>query len=251
MNIDVSKKNVLVLGAGHGVGACISDCFVREGCRVCGIAKTPTGFTDKDRQDLWKTTQSFSVIKDMLPDIAPNELFNSLQASHFEPDIIIHCLGGIMSYKPPYSLDNWRELYRLNFEISLQVNNLFLPHLIQQKWGRVIHISSIAGLEFRGPVPYCIDKAILSSYVRSMGCQLAPTGVVLSAILPGAMENTNEHNSIKNESLFFKESQKLGRYISFSEISSLIIFLCSDLINCHVGSVFPVDGGLGRSFFSM
>lgn len=250
MNIDISNKNVLVLGAGHGVGAHISDSFIREGCRVCGIAKTDTGFTDKDRLDLWSLTHSFSIIKDMLPDNAPIEVYDQLNSSHFHPDVIIHCLGGNMSYRPPYSLNNWRDLYRLNFEISMQVNNLFIPYMIKQKWGRIIHISSIAGLEFRGPIPYCVDKALLSSYVRSMGCQLAATGVIVSALLPGALENSNTKNRINNESFFFKDSQKLGRHIKFSEISNFIIFLCSDLMQCHVGSIFPVDGGLGRSFFN-
>lgn len=250
MEFNFFSKNVLVVGAGHGIGSSISDGFIKEGASVCGVARSDIGFLQSHRTKLWQSEKNFYVVKDLIPDVAPSELVEILHQRDFHPDIVIYSLGGFKNNVNSFSLDYWRKMYRLNIEISLQLNDLLLRHMISQKWGRIIYISSIAGMESRGPIAYCTLKAALSAYVRSMGCRLASTGVIFSSLLPGAVESPeNLRKDIKDTQDFFTSHQKLGRFIELQEISNFVFFLCSDLVRCHTGSIIPIDGGLGRGYF--
>jgi 3-oxoacyl-[acyl-carrier protein] reductase len=127
---------------------------------------------------------------------------------------------------------------------------------MQQKgWGRIVHVSSISSMENHGPIPYCAAKAALNAYTRSLGRAMAKSGVVVSAILPGAVRTESgywekaERERPAHVDAYLRERMAIGRLGRPEEIAGLAAFLCSDHASFCVGSIFPADGGQGRSYF--
>ena len=102
--------------------------------------------------------------------------------------VILHCAGGGMGLRGPFMTP--QELHAL-FMVNLggiEINRRFAPRMQADGYGRIIHVCSIASGEAVGSVGYNTIKAALGAYVRSLGRELAPYGVVVSGIAPGGFQ---------------------------------------------------------------
>ncbi len=110
-------------------------------------------------------------------------------------------------------------------------------------------------MENHGPVTYCALKAALTAYTRSLGGVVAPDGVVVSAVLPGAVFTEkgylDQMSKQKPEHVrkFLTERQRIGRFGQTEEIANFVAFLASDLASFNTGSIIPIDGGQGLGYF--
>ena len=132
---------------------------------------------------------------------------------------------------------------------------MIVPGMQARKWGRAVHISSISAMENHGPVTYCAIKAALTAYTRSFGGVVAPDGVVVSAVLPGAVFtekgywDTASRENPDHVKKFLTERQRIGRFGRPEEIGNYVAYLCSEHASFNTGSIVPVDGGQGRGYF--
>ena len=136
------------------------------------------------------------------------------------------------------------------------MNNLFIPHMKNQDWGRILNITSLAGLENSGPVTYCVAKAALTSYTRTMGRILATESknVVMSALMPGVVLTEEGYwNDILKENpqhaeKYLQERCPLGRLGETREISPMAVLMCSERASFMHGAIVPVDAGQSKHF---
>lgn len=167
----------------------------------------------------------------------------------WKPDIIVHNLGGTLGITDPFcSPADWLRVYQMNLGVAVALNQALVPHMQSQKWGRVVHISSVSGTENQGTVPYCTFKAALNAYTRSFGRVVAPDGVCVSAVLPGAVFTPGGYWDNPRAEAFVTNRMAIGRLGTVEEISKFVGFLCSEDASFVVGSTFLVDGGQGRAF---
>jgi NAD(P)-dependent dehydrogenase (short-subunit alcohol dehydrogenase family) len=199
---------------------------------------------------------NFSYVCDLTSEDGPKKAIEKISNEFGELEIVINNLGGTLDLRDPYcSVSDWRKLWRLNLEVAIEINNLVIPKMIKHKWGRIVNISSISGLENQGPVPYCTVKAAVIAYSRSMGRFLAKQGIVMTSVLPGAVftkkgdwDNISKKNPAHVEK-YLSERMAIGRFGRPEEISEFVAFLCSKHASFCTGSAIPVDGGQGRCFF--
>jgi len=257
MDLGLKNKRALVTGAGRGLGRAIAISLAAEGAKVVATSRTAA-----DLDELLETIGGtkaghLGIALDIVPDGAPENLVKRAKDGGFDVfDIVVHNVGGTLDIKDPFcSIEDWRAVYRFNFEIAAELNAMLVPAMQAQKWGRVVHISSIAGMENQGPVTYCSMKAALTAYTRSFGGVVAPDGVVVSAILPGAVfteggywDETSKNNPEHVEK-YLSERQRIGRFGRPEEIGNYVAFLCSELASFSTGSIVPIDGGQGRGYF--
>lgn len=257
MDLRLKDKKALVTGSGRGIGMGIAKCLAREGALVGVVSRTNSDI-EKIVQELGGGKKGIvGISMNLVSEGAPNKLVNILKKKGFNPiDIVVHNLGGTLNIKDPFcSIKDWRRIYRLNFEVAVELNRLLVPEMQKRKWGRVVHISSISGMENHGPVTYCAMKAALTAYTRSLGCVVAPDGVVISAVLPGAIFTKNGYWDIASKTnqehvkKFLTERQRIGRFGEIEEIGNYVTFLCSELASFNTGSIVPIDGGQGRGYF--
>jgi 3-oxoacyl-[acyl-carrier protein] reductase len=199
----------------------------------------------------------YGVSMDLMPEGAPNKLVDNLKMAGFGPiDIIIHNLGGTLDIRDPFcSMDDWQRVWRLNLGIAIELNNLLIPDMQERHWGRIVHISSISAMENHGPVTYCAVKAALTAYSRSMGRFLATDGIVMTAVLPGAVFTEGGYWDITSKERpdhvekYLSDRMAIRRFGHPDEIGNVVAFLCSEQASFCIGSIVPVDGGQGRSYF--
>lgn len=256
MNFGIADRLALVTGAGRGIGRAIAQCLSGEGARVAVVSRTLTDLETLMNDMGGKDKGHLAVAIDLVEDEGPSTLVKILQNDFGQPSIVVHNLGGTLDIKDPFcSIQDWRKVYRFNFEVAVELNNFLVPYMQKQKWGRVVHISSISSMENHGPVTYCAIKAALTAYTRSFGGVVAPDGVVISAVLPGAVftehgywDFTSKENP-EHVTKFLAERQRIGRFGKTEEIGNFVTFLCSDLASFNTGSIIPIDGGQGRGYF--
>ena len=256
MKLGIDNRLALVTGAGRGIGRAIAKCLAGEGARVAVVSRTSSDLDSLIDEIGGKDQGHLGIAHDLVEENGPEEVVKILSKEFGEPSIVVHNLGGTIDVKDPFcSIQDWRRVYRLNFEVAVELNTLIVPNMQRNKWGRVVHISSISSMENHGPVTYCTAKAALTAYTRSFGGVVAPDGVVVSTVLPGAVftekgywdiTSTENPEHVKK---FLTERQRIGRFGNPEEIGNFVAFLCSDLASFNTGSIIPVDGGQGRGYF--
>ena len=133
--------------------------------------------------------------------------------------------------------------------LSYPINSVLIPEMIKNKWGRVIHVSSISAKMLRGNPLYASSKAFLNAYVKTVGRQVAQSGVVMSAVMPGAVafknsywEKTKKDNPAKVND-FLSHHQAVGRFGTPEEIANMVLFLGSEKASFMQAAIVPIDGG--------
>ncbi|MCL2742530.1 MAG: SDR family oxidoreductase, partial [Planctomycetaceae bacterium] len=165
-------------------------------------------------------------------------------------DIVVHAVGGPLDIRDPLSpVDEWQRVWQYNCGIAIEMNCVLIPCMQQRNWGRVIHISSISGVLLRGAAPYASAKAYLNAYTKTLGRELAKSGVVVSAVLPGAVAFDGSywdkfvkemHPRVDD---FLRHHQAAGRMGTPEEIASFVVMLGSEQASFAQGALFNVDGG--------
>lgn len=255
MDLGINGKRALITGSGRGLGQSMAINLANEGVKIAAISRT--------ENDVYKLIESlggennghYAISRDLTESGSSNDIVLELNEKFGKPDILINNLGGTLDVKDPFcSMGDWRKVWRFNLEVAIELNNLLIPHMKQQRWGRIVNISSISSLENQGPVTYCTVKAALTAYSRSMGRVLAPEGIVMTSLLPGAVfteggywDYTSKDNQ-EHVKKYLEERMAIKRFGNPEEIGAVAAFLCSDQVSFCVGSSFLVDGGQGKCF---
>jgi len=255
MDLNIAGKRALVTGAGRGIGRAIAEVLANEGAKVVCVSRTKLDIDELIDNLGGPSAGHLGISMDLMPEGAPTALMARI--ADFGPlDIVVHNAGGTLDISNPFcSIEDWRKVYRFNFELAVELNGLIVPGMQQRKWGRVCHISSISAMENHGPVPYCAMKAALTAYTRSMGGVAAPDGVVITTVLPGAVFTKggywDEASCERPEHVhkYLTERQRIGRFGQPKEIGNFVAYLCSELASFNTGSIVPIDGGQGRGYF--
>jgi 3-oxoacyl-[acyl-carrier protein] reductase len=252
MDLGISGKLAIVTGASRGLGRSIATCLAREGVHVAAVARNGDEINSLLNE---LGSGHIGLVYDLMEENSPNKMYTDVSSRLGEPDIVIHNVGGTLELTDPMcGLDAWRKVYRFNLEIAIELNLLVLPHMQTQKWGRIIHISSIASLENQGTIPYCSIKAALNAYTRSLGRYVSPQGISISSVLPGAVFTKGGYwdytsqNRPEHFERYRKERMAIQRFGEPDEIGNVVTFLCSNQASFIVGSSLLVDGGQGRAF---
>lgn len=172
-----------------------------------------------------------------------------------EVDAVIHTAGGGMGLRHPIlQAGELYKLFRLNIGSAVEVNRMVLPHMKEKRRGNVVHVCSIASGEAIGSVGYNTVKTALSGYVRSLGREMAPFGVVVSGIAPGAftapqgaMERLREANPASYQE-FVKDRLPRGFMGKAEELLPLLEFLVSEQASMMGGCIVPIDAGEGHYY---
>ena len=146
----------------------------------------------------------------------------------------------------------------VNFDTPAQIVNALVPKMKKKNWGRIVNITSCAGLENSGPVTYTVSKAALTAYTRTMGRILASEckNIVMTAVFPGVVATKGGHwekilkTNPAHAKKYLNERCPLGRFGKEDEISPVVTFYCSQLASFSHGAIVPVDAGQSRHFMT-
>lgn len=259
MELGLKGKKALVTGGASGIGQAIAVDLAREGVTVV--------ITSRDRNKLDKTIDIMGGRKDghlgigceLSDEGAPQKLADEIHNKFGNLDIVVNNVGDTLNVVDPYCpISDWRKVFRLNLEVAVEINNLFIPYMKKQDWGRIVNISAGASLENSGPVVYCASKAAYTAYTRSMGRILAieTSNVIMSAVLPGVIITEGGHwdkvikERPEHAEKYLKERCPAGRFGKPDEISPIVVHLCSEKATFCQGAIILVDAGQAKHYMT-
>lgn len=250
MDLGIAGKRVLVTGASQGIGRAIALEFAGEGCRVAVVARREQQLRDLVEEMGGEQAGHSSFAADLMDDGGPSRALTALTAEDTHFDIVVHNVGGTMNVKDPLSpMEEWQRVWRFNVGIAIEINGLAIPAMRQQVWGRVIHVSSISAESLRGSGPYAAAKTYLNAYTITLGRAVAPDGIVVSALMPGAIFEDGGHwdNMRKTNPAimadFLRHHHAVGRFGRADEISPFALFMASQHVTFAQGAAIAIDGG--------
>jgi 3-hydroxybutyrate dehydrogenase len=150
----------------------------------------------------------------------------------------------------------WDEALAVNLSAAFHTIRLAVPRMKQNRWGRIINVSSIYGT--RGAtnrVGYVTTKTALIGLTRAVALETVSHGITCNAVCPGTSDTPVHDDTVKAvmaaegvtrdeaERRFFAGKQPSGRFIGPDNVASLIAFLCGPEAADITGSVLPIDGG--------
>jgi 3-oxoacyl-[acyl-carrier protein] reductase len=249
-------KRILITGASKGLGAVCFQEFASRGARL-----VISGRSQESLEELIKDTKNPSSHLAIVSDLSQLSNVHEFVDKGLEflggVDIVLHALGG--GYGFIDSTLSWKQfelLHKINIYTGAEINRLVIPKMIDNHGGTIIHVGSIASQEAVGSVGYNTVKAALAAYVRSLGREMAASGIIVTGILPGSFtapgnamirlqQNKPEiYNSIIKGKL---PRNKMG---NVAEVIPLICLLASDAGSMMSGCCVPIDAGEGRAYLT-
>ena len=186
MELKFSDKKILITGASNGLGKAAAIAFEKKGAQLALVARSAEKL--EELKDLFDDSSKHLFFRlDLFDSANIQKLTNKILNQWSSIDVILHCIGGSFGFNE--SLINWLDFsksLKSNIGISSEINRLMVPGMKVQGSGNIIHVSSHVAFEARASIPYNTAKAALSGYIRSLGNELAGSGIIVSGILPGA-----------------------------------------------------------------
>ncbi|HVV07963.1 SDR family NAD(P)-dependent oxidoreductase [Amycolatopsis sp.] len=240
----LDNRSALVTGAGSGIGAAVARAFATAGARVL--------VTDIDEQAAKATAESIG-------DKAEYRALDVRDAAGAEEaakqaaalaggklHILVNNAGAIApAMFPKMTEEAFRRIIDIHLVGSFVCSHAVLPYLPEDGTGRIINVTSAAGLEGTiGQANYGAAKAGIIGLTKSLAKELARRQVTVNALAPLAATPMTE-NIRSNEKLAAKTLARipLGRWAYPDEIAGSFVFMASDAAGYVTGQVLPVDGG--------
>jgi 3-oxoacyl-[acyl-carrier protein] reductase len=239
---DLTGRSALITGAGSGIGAAVARAFARAGAAVL--------VTDVDEAAAAATAKQIGAASFAL-DVRDRAAADAAAARAAELaggtlHILVNNAGAIA---PAMFGDLAEEAFRRIVEIhlvgSFVVSQAALPYLPTDGTGRIINVTSAAGLTGTiGQANYGAAKAGVIGLTKSLAKELARRSITVNALAPLAATPMTE-NIRGNEKLAAKTLARipLGRWAEPDEVAGAFVFFASDAASYITGQVLPVDGG--------
>ena len=143
-----------------------------------------------------------------------------------------------------YGFDDWRKVFDVNMHGVFLCNRAVLPSMMERDYGRIVNIASIAGKEGNpNASAYSASKAAVIGLTKSLGKELARTGIRVNCITPAAVR-TGIFDQMTQQHIDFMLSKiPMNRFGTVEEMAGMIAWLASEDCSFSTGAVFDLSGG--------
>ncbi len=243
MNQGLKDRRAVVTGGAQGIGYAIAAALTARGARVC-LWDRDASLLDEAAAALGEGARGVAVdVTD--PDAIERAVAESAEAVG-GIDILVNNAGIAGANAPTweYPLDEWRRVLDIDLNGVFYCCRAVTPGMIAQDYGRVVNIASIAGKEGNpNASAYSAAKAGVIALTKSLGKELADTGVRVNCVTPAAAR-TRIFDQMSQEHIDYMLAKiPMGRFVAVEEIANLVAWLASDECAFSTGAVFDISGG--------
>ncbi len=226
--LDFSRRTAVVTGGMQGIGAAIAKRLEASGAKVA--------IWDLDHPDKVDVSNPASVEQAVARTLR--------QLGRI--DVLVNNAGIAGMNKPTvdYPVEEWERVLRVNLTSQFLCCRAVAPHMTRAKYGRIVNIASIAGKEGNpNAVAYSASKAGVISLTKSLGKELAQTGVLVNCVTPAAAKTAIFEQMTQQHIDYMLSKIPMNRFVQVQEIAALVCWLASEDCSFSTGAVFDISGG--------
>jgi 3-oxoacyl-[acyl-carrier protein] reductase len=241
--IDLKGRAAIVTGGAQGIGLAIVKRMLASGASV--------RIWDRDQNLLQQMLAGLSgpVSGDAVDvaDLKSVELGTAAAAAALgKIDILVNNAGiaGANAPTVDYPVDEWERVLKVNLTSQFLCCRAIAPHMVKQKYGRIVNIASVAGKEGNpNAVAYSASKAGVISLTKSLGKELAQDGVSVNCITPAAAKTAIFDQMTEQHINYMLAKIPMGRFVLVEEVAALACWLASEDCSFTTAGVFDISGG--------
>ncbi|TMH42310.1 MAG: SDR family oxidoreductase [Betaproteobacteria bacterium] len=228
-SLDFKGRTAIVTGGLQGIGAAIARRLEGSGAtvRVWDLA------AKKDPVDVSDAAAVERATAKALADLG-------------KIDVLVNNAGiaGLNVSTAEYPVEEWERVLRVNLTSQFLCCRVVAPHMVKRKYGRIVNIASIAGKEGNpNAVAYSASKAGVIALTKSLGKELAQTGVLVNCVTPAAAKTAIFDQMTQQHIDYMLAKIPMNRFVTVDEIASLVCWLASEDCSFSTGAVFDISGG--------
>ncbi len=246
----MSAKTVLITGGSGGIGNAVAEKFYKNGYNVA------IQYFKNEEQAvmLLNKLRSLNSVGGnaalFQADITRSEnvamLFDSVKKSLGDVDILINNAGiGKQILFNDITDDIWRNVFAVNVDGCFYCCREALPHMIHEKNGRIINISSIWGITGAScEVHYSATKAAVIGLTKALAKELGPSQITVNCVAPGVIDTPMNAHLSSDDMEALKDETPLMRIGTPEDVANAVYFLASDEASFITGQVLSPNGGM-------
>ena len=240
----IKGKTALVTGSTSGIGLGIAIELAKQGANIL-----MNGFGDVEAPKKEIAAQGVKVDYHGADMSKPAEIEAMVRAAEAEfgaVDILVNNAGITGGNAPTWELDpaTWRQVIEVNLNAPYVICRALVPGMIARGYGRIVNIASIAAKEGNpNAAHYSASKAGLIALTKSLGKELAGTGVLVNAITPAAARTPIFDQMTQQHIDYMLSKIPMNRFLEPDEAAALVAWLASEDCAFSTGAVFDISGG--------
>jgi len=240
---DFNNKVVIITGAGSGIGKETAQRMIDNGAKVA--------LWDYNQNTLEEIqaklgNNAIAVNVDVSDEQSVKKAANKVREKLGSASILVNCAGvaGINATIENTEPDEWRRVININLTGTFLCCREIISDMVKNKYGRIVNIASVAGKEGNpNAAHYSASKSGVITFTRSLGKELAETGILVNCITPAVIE-TEMLSQVSDEHKAYMVSKiPMGRMGQPSEVASLICWLSSKECSYSTAAAFDLSGG--------
>jgi 3-oxoacyl-[acyl-carrier protein] reductase len=240
--LDLKGRTAVVTGGAAGIGLAIAQRLVASGARV--------SLWDRDDKALAAAAPGLGNAHTSGLDVSDEAQVQAALASTVKAlgkvDALV-CSAGITGPNlatEAYPLAEWKQVLDINLTGVFLCNKAVVAHMKANGYGRIVNIASIAGKEGNpNASAYSASKAGVISLTKSLGKELAKTGIRVNCVTPAAVKTGMFAQMTQQHIDFMLSKIPMGRFGQVEEIASMVAWLCTEDCSFSTGAVFDLSGG--------
>lgn len=238
------EKTVLVTGASRGIGAAVARAFANAGYRVA--VNYNTSKTEAEALAAQWPDQMLPVQADVADRAQVEAMFRQVEEAFGGVDVLV-CNAGIARQElfTDVTPAAWQRMLDVHLSGAFHCCQCALPHMLHQKWGRIVTVSSMWG-QVGGSceVAYSAAKAGLIGLTRALAKEEGPSGITVNVIAPGVINTDMMAGFTDEDRAALAEETPVERLGEPDEIARTMVFLADEASGYITGQVLGVNGGL-------
>lgn len=236
-------RTAIVTGGARGIGRAIAARLADDGARVL-IGDIDERAGEEAASGIGGSTAAFPL--DVTSEGSWRDALQAASGGTGRVDILVNNAGIAGRSAPCWeiTLEEWTELLQIDLTGYFLGCKTLLPGMIEQGYGRIVNIASIAGKEGNpNAVAYSSAKSGVLGLTKAVAKEVATKGVLVNAITPAVIETEILKQVSKEHVQYMTSRIPMGRVGQPEEVAELAAWLCSEAVTFSTGAVFDISGG--------
>ncbi len=243
INFDLNNRTAIVTGGAQGFGYAVVKRFLNSGAKVI-IWDIDKEFIEIALKDSGSEKLSYQIVDiTNFEEIKKN--FSEISKDN-KIDIFVNNAGvaGLNDKVWNYPNEEWQKVINTNLNSTFYCCKAIIPHMIENNYGRIVNIASIAGKEGNpNASAYSTSKAGVIALTKSLGKELADKNIAVNCITPAAAK-TRIFDQMTEEHINYMLSKiPRNRFVKVDELASMACWLASEENSFTTSAVFDLSGG--------